>query len=142
MYNNQMGFYPNYSYYMPQNTGAVPDVLTNFKNQYKTDRIFVQGEAGAKAYLVAPNNTVILWDSEANTIYIKSADASGVPSMRILDYTDRNAQNVPLQTILKPNEEYVTKEEFMQLKGDFERLFEEYKKTTNKKKVKEVEEDV
>ena len=49
----------------------------------------MQGEAGAKSYLVAPNNTVQLWDSERQTIYLKSADASGMPSMRILDYTIR-----------------------------------------------------
>lgn len=58
--------------------------------------IWVQGESGAKSYLVAPNNTVQLWDSEAQTVYIKSADASGMPSMKILDYTIReSAQSVP-----------------------------------------------
>ena len=52
--------------------------------------IWVSGEAGAKAYLVAPNTTVQLWDSESQCIYLKSADASGMPSMKILDYTIRN----------------------------------------------------
>ena len=52
--------------------------------------IWVQGEAGAKSYLVAPNTTVQLWDSEAQTIYLKSADASGMPSMKVLDYTIRD----------------------------------------------------
>lgn len=52
--------------------------------------IWVSGEAGAKAYLVAPNTTVQLWDSEENVIYLKSADASGMPSMKILDYTIRD----------------------------------------------------
>ncbi len=55
--------------------------------------IWVQGEAGAKSYLVAPNNTVQLWDSENQVIYLKSADASGMPSMKVLDYTIRDAQN-------------------------------------------------
>lgn len=53
--------------------------------------IWVQGEAGAKAYLVAPGNTVQLWDSENQVIYLKSADMSGMPSMRVLDYTERTA---------------------------------------------------
>lgn len=52
--------------------------------------IWVQGEAGAKSYLVAPNSTVQLWDSESQTIYLKSADASGMPSIKILDYTVRS----------------------------------------------------
>lgn len=59
--------------------------------------IWVQGEAGAKSYLVAPNTTVQLWDSESQCIYLKSADASGMPSMKVLDYTIRNQApaNVP-----------------------------------------------
>lgn len=61
-------------------------------NQTNSGIIWVQGESGAKSYLVAPNNTVQLWDSESQTIYIKSADASGMPSIKILDYTIRNDQ--------------------------------------------------
>ena len=59
------------------------------QNQQQSGIIWVQGEAGAKSYLVAPNNTVQLWDSETQTIYLKSADASGMPSMKILDYKIR-----------------------------------------------------
>ena len=55
--------------------------------------IWVSGEAGAKAYMVAPNNTIQLWDSESQTIYLKSADASGMPSIKTLDYTIREARN-------------------------------------------------
>lgn len=65
--------------------------------QPNTDIIWVQGEAGAKAYLVAPNTTVTLWDSESPTIYIKTSDGRGIPSMRVLDFTERSvsAQNAP-----------------------------------------------
>lgn len=55
--------------------------------------IWVQGEAGAKSYMVAPNNTVALFDSESQTIYLKSADAAGMPSFKVLDYTIREAKN-------------------------------------------------
>ena len=34
--------------------------------------IWVQGEAGAKSYLVAPNTTVQLWDSEDQVIYLNA----------------------------------------------------------------------
>ena len=60
------------------------------QTQQNNGMIWVSGEAGAKAYLVAPNTTVQLWDSEAQVVYLKSADASGMPSMKILDYTIRN----------------------------------------------------
>lgn len=58
--------------------------------QQNTGLIWVQGEAGAKSYLVAPGSTVVLWDSESQTVYLKSADATGMPSMRILDYQFRD----------------------------------------------------
>ena len=64
-----------------------------------TGIIWVQGEAGAKSYLVAPNTTVQLWDSESQTIYLKSADATGMPSIKTLDYTIRDA-NAPIQNQL------------------------------------------
>ena len=52
--------------------------------------IWVQGESGAKSYLVAPNATVMLMDSEGERFYLKSADASGMPlPLRIFDYKER-----------------------------------------------------
>ena len=100
-----MPSYPNYSYqgYQPYYTQPVPDQLAQLRQQQMQPQmqmqapqpqadggiIWVQGEAGAKAYLVAPGNTVQLWDSENTVIYLKSADMSGMPSMRILDYTER-----------------------------------------------------
>ena len=71
--------------------------------------IWVQGEAGAKSYLVAPNNTVTLWDSEQNAIYVKSADASGMPTLKILDYTIRNASEPKNEINMHSN--YATKED-------------------------------
>jgi hypothetical protein len=54
--------------------------------QNETDMKWVQGEAGAKAVIVEPRKTVTLWDSESQIIYLKSADATGMPSMKILRY--------------------------------------------------------
>ena len=72
-------YQPLYQYQQPQQT-------------QQNGIIWVSGEAGAKAYMVAPNNTVQLWDSESQTIYLKSADASGMPSFKVLDYTIREAK--------------------------------------------------
>ena len=71
-----------------------PATYTPYYQQYQQQGgnngpLWVQGEAGAKSYLVAPNNTVVLFDSESQTIFLKSADASGMPSMKVLDYTVR-----------------------------------------------------
>ena len=88
--------------------------------------IWVQGEAGAKSYLVAPNNTVQLWDSESQTIYLKSADASGMPTMKVLDYTIRemasNGPSMPLNNSIGKYKEYVTKDEFEAILGQIKAL--------------------
>lgn len=80
-YNNgfPIGYQQPYQMQIPQPQPQVNSGIT-----------WVQGEAGAKAFPVAPNNTVDLWDSEEQVIYLKSADMSGMPSMKILDYTIRD----------------------------------------------------
>lgn len=41
--------------------------------------VWVQGEAGAKAYPVAAGNSVLLMDSENPVLYMKSTDSQGKP---------------------------------------------------------------
>ena len=128
-YNN--GFPVNYPmYYNPAPVQPVQQAQP-VQQQPNNSIIWVSGEAGAKAYLVAPNNTVQLWDSESQTIYLKSADASGMPSMKILDYTirEQGGQNVP--TLTQDNN-YVTREEFNAFAEKVEKHF-----ADNGKKVKE-----
>lgn len=108
--------------------------------QPRSNRIWAQGEAGAKAYLVAPNTSVDIWDSETQTIYVKSADASGMPTMQIIDYTVRggNPQNEP------PKEEtqaFVKVEDFNALKKEFNDLRELLKPQKRATKTAEKEEE-
>ncbi len=49
---------------------------------------WVQGEAGAKSWFVAPGATVLLMDSETMRFYIKSADMNGVPALRTFEYNE------------------------------------------------------
>ena len=117
-YNN--GFPVNYGYFTQYQVNSSP-VPQNGQNGI----IWVQGEAGAKSYLVAPNNTVQLWDSESQTIYLKSADASGMPSMRVLEYTIRDSS--PSSKVI-PLETYATKEDVEALKKQVEAFRDELKK--------------
>lgn len=73
---------------------------------------WVQGEAGAKAYIVAPGNTAVLWDSEAEVIYIKSANAAGMPYMRVFDYRERTGAPAAPSAAIQSGNEYVTRGEF------------------------------
>lgn len=79
--------------------------------------IWVQGEAGAKSYLVAPGNTVMLMDSESERFYIKSADASGMPlPLRVFAYQELTQQGVQAPAVAEqPNlNNFITREEFEQ----------------------------
>ena len=91
--------------------------------QQSSQIIWVSGEAGAKSYLVAPGNTVMLLDAENSVFYLKSADASGMPlPLRIFDYKERSV--MPQQVVggsvsaeqFNPDR-FVTREEFDELKA-------------------------
>ena len=172
----------NYGYFPQYQNGAVPDMLNQYKGQYQqpiqqmqqnipaqnmqmpvspipqkptNDIIWVQGLEGAKGYLVAPNNTVVLWDTENPVIYVKSADASGIPSMRVLDFIERNAdtsnspKNAPKTHECTCGDKFATKEQINDLKAKLDDLTAKYeelskpiieKPKTTTKKAKESEE--
>lgn len=71
---------------------------------------WVSSEQEARGYLIAPNSAVALWDSTAPTVYLKQADASGKPTLKIYDLVERaeTASNAPQ----KPGVEFVTRKEF------------------------------
>ena len=135
-----MNNYYGQSYYQG---GAVPDTLNQYKGQYQqpmqpqqmpqqmmpapipsNDMIWVLGEIEATSYPVAPNNTVTLWDKNEHTVYIKSVNAQGVPSMKVLDYSERTAEgkNEPHNHECQCNKDFVHIDEFNQLKANFEAL--------------------
>lgn len=100
-------YYPyNYTQnypYAPTNQSYTP---TNPSNN---GMVWVQGEAGAKSYLVGAGQSVLLMDAEGSTFYIKSTDASGMPMpLRVFDYKERN-QSVQQSGLQNGN--YVTHEE-------------------------------
>ena len=71
--------------YQPYQTQQPPQ-------QSNSGIVWVQGEAGAKSYLVGAGQSVLLMDSESSSFYIKSTDTSGMPlPLRIFDYTERKA---------------------------------------------------
>ena len=126
-YNNNPYFQQQPNFY---GNGAMPDMLNQQKMQYQqmpqqtNDLIFVLGQNEAESYPVAPNNTVTLWDKNNATIYIKSANAQGVPSIRILDFVERvsNGSKTPAEHACKCGDNFVTKEQFKALEGKFDEI--------------------
>lgn len=125
-YNNTYMPYPNP--YYPQMFQPQPQ---NQQDTQNNNIIWVSGEAGAKSYMVAPNTTVQLWDSEQQTIYLKSADASGMPSMKVLDYKIRNSEQTTPQ-LSQATDNYVTLSEFNGLKDELTRVKNELAKLSNR----------
>lgn len=115
---------PNYPYYyqpyQPYQP-PMPDQLAQLRqNQYQPMQnmqqpqqtqpmqqpsiVWVPNEQAAREYLVAPNSAVTLWDSGAPVVYLKQADASGKPSMKIYDLVERTQR--PVQAPQVPAVEY------------------------------------
>lgn len=135
-YYPQYGQAPQYQqgYQLPNN-GAMPDQLAQWRvaaqqapqmpqpqtGGWQNTFAWVQGEAGAKSFLVAPGVRAFLMDTEADVFYIKTADASGIPlPLRYFDYTERtnDAYAAAAQPTAQPTAApidlsgYITREEF------------------------------
>lgn len=130
--------YYNYGYpqYYPQSQSQTVQTMPQMSppNNSGNSIIWVQGEAGAKSYMVAPNTTVALWDSETQTIYLKSADASGMPSMRVLDYTIRQNGSQGLPNALSDGAvDKVSRKDLEALQGQIDVLKQKLEGITNGK---------
>lgn len=135
-------YQPNYGYQYPY-YGTQPPMADNLAQlrmnqnpgisqpmpsqaQPTNSLIWVQGEAGAKSYLVAPNATVMLMDSEGDRFYLKSADASGMPlPLRVFEYKEvgnshRSDFNATTNDFPNFDDKFVTREEFEQLKASID----------------------
>ena len=125
------------------------------QSQPTNDMIWVLNENEATSYPVAPNNSVVLWDKSNPTIYVKSVNMQGVPSMRILDFIERNAdspksaQNEPTTHKCTCGDNFATKEQINALEGKIDDITSKYeelskfiveKPKTTSKKAKESEE--
>lgn len=139
----------NYGTYQPM-PQPYPDRLTQLQNQYQQainipqmvptsmsganqqvnqGLLWVSGEVGAKSYLVAPNSTVLLMDSDSSRFYLKSADNAGMPNLRIFEYKEVTniPKNEPQALNLDENElndKFVTRDEYEGLKRQYERIME------------------
>jgi hypothetical protein len=145
MYGNYAPFYRG-GFFNPMQTSTMPNVAEN-QNQWQlqnmqqplnqpsqtptNDMVFVLNENEASSFPVAPNNRVVLWDKNQTTFYVKSANAQGIPSMQVYDFLERaqNAPQTPTEHVCKCGDNFVTKDDFNALKGDFEALSKRFEET-------------
>lgn len=120
------GYPLNYGMYNPYNApvnAPVTPPMANPQNSGNSAIIWVQGEAGAKAYPVAAGNSVQLMDSERQVFYIKSTDNSGIPQpLRRFVYHEDVAESPAVDT-----SQFITR-------AEFEKALSEIKPKKTKKK--------
>lgn len=119
--------------YYPTQSNAFQGVGNVGMNQpnAQSSLIWVQGEGAAKSYPVAPNTSVPLWDSEANVVYIKSADASGMPSIKTLYYTVRDSASRTAE--IQPQADFVTHNELADIQKEIDALKAKFERTSEKR---------
>ena len=116
---DQMNQFRQQPYQQPMQTPAQMQPVQQPQAQGQSI-IWVQNQQEAYNYLVAPNSAVALWDSNSPVIYLKQADASGKPTVKIYDLVERTAQ-LP-QAAPQPAAEYVTRQEFAALQARIDAL--------------------
>lgn len=92
---------PAQTYYQPM--GAIPQ-------QTASGLIQVNGLEGAKAYPLAPNAEVALFDGGRDVFYLKRTDAGGYPTIEAYQFSQLQ-ETAPVAAA-----EYVTRKEFEELK--------------------------
>lgn len=112
--------YQPYGAYYPQNYQAQnyqPQMTAqNYQQTSPTASgiIWVSGLQEAQMYPVAPNNAVALWEQSGKTIYLKSADATGKPTLRVFDLIERTETASAASEPKDVKTDYATKEELAQ----------------------------
>lgn len=100
---------------------------------------WVSGDREAAAYPVAPNNAVALWSQSEPVVYLKQADATGKPSMKIYDLVERTQS---VSAPLKDNAPaYATKDELDELRDELKNLRTEMSKKKVPARRREEEDD-
>lgn len=91
-----------------------------YPQQSDSSIIWVQGESGAKAFPVQNGKSVVLFDSETERFFIKTADASGMPQpLRIFSYSeDKEPKASPAD-----NSAFITREEFDNVMKELKQSF-------------------
>lgn len=105
--------------------------------------LWVASEDEAKMYPVAPNNAVQLWDTNGKSVYIKQADASGKPSMKIYDLTERAEvqQMIPKHSYVKQSEIDAISASVAEIKEELDAMRSDLYGIAGKKKSKLMQEE-
>ena len=120
----------NGNYMNPYQTVGMSGYQTSYGMNHQmpmsSNVIPVDGEVGAKAYMVPNGSTgpIALWDTNDNVIYMRTFNAAGMPNpLKKLRYTEEEPTPIlpPGQSGAAPQVDmsnFVTKEDFEQLRNE------------------------
>lgn len=102
--------YSPFGNYYPQAYQPIQTTPQTVQNQNSI--IWIGNQFEAQSYPVAPNNAVALWEQSGKTIYLKSADATGKPTLRVFDLIERTETASPAKQAAEVKApDYATKNE-------------------------------
>ena len=130
-----MAYYPYQNQYHTQLGQMYAPQPQNNQNSL----IWVQGVEAAKSYMVAPNTTVLLMDSESQKFYLKSSDSSGMPMLRVFEYTEttQSTQTRPAEAPVVDLSAFATKAEFDAFRDEIQGILKNVPRQVTKKEVEE-----
>lgn len=101
---------------MPQapNNSVIPSTQGN-------GILWVPNYSAAAEYLVAPNSAVALWDQNSPFVYLKQADSTGKPTLKVFELVERDPsqqQNKATEIQVPDLSRYITREELEEILTD------------------------
>ena len=151
MYNNNYNpySYGNYgynNYYYPNQQQAPqpqPQMQTQIQQPNYLPLTYVNGEEGAKAYIVSPNTTIYLRDSDSNKLFIKSSDNNGkytIETYELIIVGENSQKRQNSSETIDPNQ-FISKDQLSALEEKFEAKLSKLQSKIDKMQMKKIIEE-
>ena len=139
-YNNSFGGYTYgmpYQPYMSQAQQSQPNLNNMYQQQQAqmNQYAFVNGIEGAKSFQLAPNQTMMLMDSDSPVCYMKSSNSMGQSTLRyfkLTEVTENDLRAQSTQQAAKSNVDYALKTDIDILSNRLDELAKKVEKTYRK----------
>lgn len=149
--NTYGGYYPQSNYPQPnynnaynyQQMMAQQQTMPQIQQPNYLPLTYVNGEEGAKAYIVSPNTTIYLRDSDSNKLFIKSSDNNGKYTIEAYELTPigENSQKAQIShESIDPNQ-FISKEQLSALESKFDAKLGKLQSKIDKLQVKKIIEE-
>ena len=148
--NTYGGYYPQSSYSQPNYNNSynyqpmmAQQPMPQIQQPNYLPLTYVNGEEGAKAYIVSPNTTIYLRDSDSNKLFIKSSDSNGkytIEGYELVKIGEPTQKSPNLSESIDPNQ-FISKDQLSALESKFEAKLSKLQSKIDKMQVKKIIEE-